>query len=232
MAHVLLVEDSPTCQMIVSKAVSGPELTLHWAKSVQEGHQYLTDKTGDIDLVLLDLGLPDGDGLTLLDSLQKDPAFREIPVLLLTSREDLASKVSAFSLGADDYLTKPIDPIELRARIDMRIKKMAQTKRGTELLKRAGLTIDIPLMRVTVKENSSDRQLDLTAKEFKILAFLVKNENKVYSRSDLIKSIWGDSTHIVERTVDSHICALRRKMGTLGEHIENIPGSGYRFIAK
>lgn len=229
MYRILLVEDSAPCYTVASRALAKPEVEITWAKTVSEALGTIEQNGHSIDLVLLDLMLPDGDGLAVLDHLQNQDAFREIPVLLLTGKEDLASKVSAFSLGADDYITKPINPMELWARVEGRLRKNADRKGKTDHIKRGDLVIDLPILKASLRHGNELRDLDLTAKEFKILVALVKNEAKVLGRADLVKAVWGDSTHVISRTVDSHICGLRRKLGAHAHYIENIPGTGYRF---
>lgn len=230
MSRVLLIEDSSTSQLIVAGALSGSEIALDWVKTVSEAKRYLEHIQAVVDLIILDLILPDGDGISLLGQIRSDQRFRTTPVLLLTGKEDISSKLSAFSLGADDYLTKPINPLELRARIDMHLRKVAQNRREQDVLRRGGLSINVPLMRVFVGEGAEQTTIELTAKEFRILTFLAKHEGVVYSRTDLIKHVWGDSTHVVKRTVDSHVCGLRKKLGPFASYIENVTGSGYRFV--
>lgn len=230
MYNILLVEDSETCHYVANRALSKPDIELTWNQSIQQAIQTLDSHKTDFDLVLLDLVLADGDGLTVLNHMQGSEELRDIPVLLLTSKEDLASKVSAFSMGADDYLTKPIHAAELWVRVETRLRKSILRKKPRDIIKRGNISINISLMRVTIQENGVNRDGELTSKEFKILAYLMQNENRLFTRGQLVKAIWGKATHVIERTVDSHVCGLRRKLGNQAHYIENIPGAGYRFI--
>lgn len=232
MYHILLVEDTEASYLIAKRALAKPEIDLKWCQTIAEAIKDIDHREEPIDLVLLDLLLPDGDGLTVLNHIQNIEELREVPVLLLTSKEDLASKISTFSLGAEDYLIKPINPIELWARVETRLKKSMARKKNRDVIKRGGLIINIPLMQVTAQKGEDRSKIELTGKEFRILAFLAQNENYVFTRTQLVKAIWGEATHVVERTVDSHICGLRRKLGEHAFHVENISGAGYRFVGK
>lgn len=226
MTKVLLVEDSESCHLLVTRALASDAINLDWVKSIGEAKNFLTERTA-IDLILLDLLLPDGDGISLLHDLRDSESFRFVPIMLLTGKEDLATKIAAFDLSADDYLVKPIDPRELRARVKMRIRKCQQQNHASEILKRGDLRIDLRLMRVYAGD--SQIPIELTAKEFKILTILAQRENVIFSRTELIKAVWGSQTHVIERTVDSHVCGVRKKLGEHSYHIENVPGLGYRF---
>lgn len=230
MYNVLLVEDSDTCRLVASRALAGLDINLVSAVTLAEAESHI--RKGNFDLVLLDLVLPDGDGLSLLNALQSDPTAQEMPVLLLTTKDDLASKVSAFSLGADDYLIKPINPIELKARVEMRLRKLVNKKREGRVLKLGGLRLNIPMLKASLLREDNEVSVDLTAKEFKILAFLAQNPDQVFSRAQLMKAIWGNSTHVIDRTVDSHVCGLRKKIRPYSEYIECIPTAGYRLCVK
>ena len=140
------------------------------------------------------------------------------------------SKVTAFNLGADDYLVKPISGVELRARVEMRLKKSTHLQTVQNKLVKGNLILDVALLRASVQEGDQTKTVPLTAKEFKILTVLAQNERQVYSRQNLVKHVWGDSIHIQERTVDSHIFGLRKKLGLYGDYIECIPHAGYRFV--
>lgn len=233
MFKVLLVEDSEECQLLVKKALSKSDVEILPALKLQTAMDLVKNAANDtIHLILLDLMLPDGDGIQLLNVLQTHEHLHEVPIFLLTSKEELTSKVTAFSLGAEDYLVKPVDPIELKARVEMRLRKTQQKKKSLEVLKKGDLSLNLSLMKATVIKGEQEEVLDLTSKEFKILSFLAQNEGQVYSRSQLVKKIWGDSVHVLDRTVDSHVCGLRRKLSEHAEYIESIPGAGYRFNFK
>lgn len=226
--RVLLVEDSKECSIVVQQSLKPLNIELIMTDTLTNARQVLRESGIDsLSLLLVDFVLPDGDGIELISEVQAKG--NNIPIFLLTSRDDTTSKVTAFSLGADDYIVKPVNPIELRARVDARLKKASRVTADSEKLQRGRLVLQTSLLRATLQENDVERDLSLTAKQFKILHFLLKNEGKPFTRSELVANVWGKGIHILDRTIDSHICALRKKLGELGNQIECLPAVGYRF---
>lgn len=229
MSNVLLVEDLQECQLVVRRALASSDIQLSVTGSVQEALKFLaSEQRTTPDLVILDLSLPDGEGFTILEEL-RSKIGSDVPVFLLTSDAELDSKITAFNLGADDYLIKPISGIELRARVEMRLKKTSKDRKLGSTINRGRLTLDLSLMRTSIVESGRARTVSLTAKEFKILALLAQKPNLVYTRQELISNVWGPAVHVIDRTVDSHIFGLRKKLGALSGLIECIPHVGYRF---
>jgi DNA-binding response OmpR family regulator len=226
--RVLLVEDSKECSIVVQQSLKPLNIELIMTDTLATARQVLSESgIHSISLLLVDFVLPDGDGIELISEVQA--ASGNTPIFLLTSRDDTTSKVTAFSLGADDYIVKPVNPIELRARVDARLKKASRAAADTEKLRKGRLVLQTSLLRATMQDKDVERDLSLTAKQFKILHFLLKNEGKPFSRSELVANVWGKGIHILDRTIDSHICALRKKLGDLGHLIECLPAVGYRF---
>lgn len=230
MHRILLIEDSADYRLVVQRALKSPTLEVTAVSGLKEARAAIAQAYVP-DLILLDLSLPDGDGFELLSELQASDRFRKIPIYLMTGNERISSKVTAFNLGAEDYLIKPVNPAELRARIEMRLRKASQ-QATAETLKRGALTLHIPLLQASLDSGSGAEPLELTAKEFKILLYLAQNEGSVHSRAGLVDAIWGKSVHVLDRTVDSHVCSLRRKLGRHSGYIESVPGEGYRFNAR
>jgi DNA-binding response OmpR family regulator len=230
MNRILLVEDSESSLKVVESALSDSGVELTVARTVAEAKS-ATSNGADFQMILLDISLPDGEGLELMREWKEDPRFRRTPVLLLTGKEDVEVKVSAFALGADDYIVKPVVPRELKARVEARLRK--QPAGPLEVLRRGRLALNFPLMKVLVKDDEgAETPIELTSKEFRLLATLAQHEGQVFSRSELVKAIWGNDMHVVNRTVDSHICGARRKLGPAGDYIESVTGEGYRFSVK
>ena len=227
MSRVLLVEDSEECQLVVNRALSNANIELLVAGSCQELREMIKNSGLNFDLAILDLVLPDGDGFHVLEDLRSAGMPSETPVFFLTSQSELNSKLTAFNLGADDYLVKPIVPGELRARVEMRLRKSNASV--SEVLNRGELSIEMTVLRAFRNAQGKTTDLALTAKEFKILAFLVQHDNKVFTRAELVSAVWGNDVHILDRTVDSHIYGLRKKLGGIASYVECIPGAGYRF---
>ncbi len=175
------------------------------------------------DLVLLDIMLPEEDGLSILEKLRSDGRFSELPIILLTAKGSEYDKVIGFEKGADDYIPKPFGIMELVARIKALLRR-AGKKQGDELVF-GKLSLSKSKHRVLVDEI----EVSLTHKEFELLLLLIKNENIVLTRDRLLDEIWGYAFDGENRTVDVHIRTLRQKLGVCGDMIETVRGVGYKF---
>lgn len=175
------------------------------------------------DLVLLDIMLPEEDGLSILEKLRSDGRFSELPIILLTAKGSEYDKVIGFEKGADDYIPKPFGIMELVARIKALLRR-AGKKQGDELVF-GKLSLSKSKHRVLVDEI----EVSLTHKEFELLLLLIKNENIVLTRDQLLDEIWGYAFDGENRTVDVHIRTLRQKLGVCGDMIETVRGVGYKF---
>jgi len=179
------------------------------------------------DLVVLDLMLPELDGLEVCKLMRRDPATASIPVLMLTAKAAEMDRVVGLELGADDYVTKPYSPRELVLRIRKLLKRARPGESADEQLHIGVLMIDIPHHAATVE----GRAVTLTATEFNLLAVLAKRRGRVQSRERLLQDVWGYETAIDTRTVDTHMRRLREKIGPAADYLETIRGVGYRFKA-
>jgi DNA-binding response OmpR family regulator len=176
------------------------------------------------DLVLLDLMLPDMDGLDVLRRLKKKDEWASIPVIILTAKGTETDKVVGLELGADDYQTKPFSPKELVARVRAVLRRPAPAGARRVLKVGRRLLIDVVQHEVTL----DGRRLDLTPAEFKILEILASDRGRVFSRERILDRLWGQDKVVVDRTVDVHIRNLREKLGSAGEMIKNVRGVGYK----
>ena len=177
------------------------------------------------DLVLVDLMLPGMDGLEVCRRLRADSRTAAIPLIMLTAKADESDRVVGLELGADDYVTKPISPRELTARIRALLRRTAGYHEPPALLRHGDLVIDLERRQVTC----GDRAIELTATEFRLLHFLASHPGRVYSRGELIDNVLGRDVEVLDRTVDVHILALRRKLGKDGALVDTVRGFGYRF---
>ncbi len=175
------------------------------------------------DLILLDLMLPDVDGLDVCRYLRQHEGLAGIPVIMLTARSDESDKVLGLELGADDYLTKPFSVKELVARIHAVLRRNAQKGEMRQIVL-GPLVIDPEKHEVTY---AGDR-IDLTATEFRILELLASRPGRVFSRDQILDHLWGHEKAVVDRTVDVHIRNLREKLGPAAPLIKNIRGVGYK----
>lgn len=218
MASVLVVEDEELIASFVEKGLRAHGYDVVWVRSGREGLKRAVD--ADISLVILDLGLPDLDGLEVLQGLRERGG--NVPVLVLSARARVADRVEGLNLGADDYLVKPFAFEELLARVRANLRPRDQGSSAT-LLRARGIHIDLLLREVTV----DGRPVRLSGREFSLLKAFVTYPRQVLSRQELLSMAWG--MHFDTRTnlVDVYVRYLRRK---LGEHIiETVPRVGYRL---
>lgn len=183
-------------------------------------------RTGAHDLIVLDLMLPDLDGLEVCRRLKADEKTNSIPIVMLTARGGESDIVAGLELGADDYITKPFSPRVLMARLRNSMRKSKPAEQGARLsLLQGRLVIDKERHTVTVDGSP----IDLTVTEFGILHFIALRPGFVRTRDQIISAVHGRSTVLSSRTVDVHVTALRRKLGDLGECVETVRGVGYRL---
>jgi DNA-binding response OmpR family regulator len=182
------------------------------------------------DLVLLDLLLPRLDGMEVCRVLKSDEATRDLPIIMVTAKGDETDIVLGLGLGADDYATKPFSPRELVARVRavLRRAEKRQATPGTgERLEHDGLVIDTVRHEVTVE----GKPIPLTPTEFRLLLCLAAHPGRVFSRDYLVRRVIGEGVSVVDRTIDVHVQAIRKKLGDRRELIETVRGIGYRFQA-
>ncbi len=181
------------------------------------------------NLILLDIMLPEEDGMVILRKLRADPATRAIPVMMLTAKGTEYDTVLALDAGADDYVQKPFRMMELLSRIRALLRRAetygAPTEAVADSYRSGGL--EVSPSRHLVKVNGQD--VALTLKEFELLCLLLENRGIVLSRDKILDKVWGDTMGRESRTVDVHIRTLRQKLGPCGERIETVRGIGYKF---
>lgn len=227
---ILVVEDEKSHQLIIQKSLTG-FYDFVIASSAAEARVHL--RAGHFDVFLLDIMLGDGTGFEVLNEIRAYENFRVTPVLLLTVREDIKSKLLGFSMGGDDYIIKPAEPLELRARIDAKLRKLNEVKTqvSQSLMHLGELVLDPERQAVWVAgQGGHNTALDLTPLEFRLLFYMGRNANEPLTREKILSHVWGDSTHVLNRSVDSYVAALRRKLGTYGKCIKSVHGVGYRFV--
>ena len=224
MHKVLLVEDSKEIYNMVDRALAS-SVELVWAQNLQEGREKLGH---GVSLVLLDVELPDGNGIELCNDIQQN--MPETPVFFLTSHTDLSDKVMGFTAGADDYITKPFQALELKVRVETKLKKMELQKQLSDVYRWSEIEVDKTKQEVLLKAGEEQRVLDLTALEFKILVYFCTHVGAVVPRDQMLDDIWGKDVHIYARSVDTHVSKLRKKLSEASHIIESVHGTGYRFI--
>lgn len=225
MSHqILIVDDEPAIRQMLQFTLTGEGFDCTPAGNVEEASDILLTRTPD--LILLDWMLPGVSGLDFARRLKRDARTQNIPVIMLTARDEEVDKVRGLDGGADDYVTKPFATSELLARIRAVLRRAAPAA-SADTIEAGGLRLDARTHRVT----AAGRTLNLSPTEFKLLHFFITHPERVFSRSQLLDQVWGDHVYIEERTVDVHIRRLRR---VLAEHdvahlIQTVRSVGYRF---
>ncbi|NIJ55911.1 response regulator transcription factor [Dyadobacter arcticus] len=176
------------------------------------------------DLILLDIMMPQLDGIETGRILRQNPDIKNTYILFLTARSEEYSEVAAFDVGADDYITKPIKPRALMSRINALFRREAQKAESGDTIEILDLSINRKNYTVT---QAGEKSVILPKKEFELLFFLAQTPNKVFSRDELLQKIWGADIYVLERTVDVHIRKLREKLGD--SYIKTLKGVGYMF---
>lgn len=177
------------------------------------------------DAVLLDIMLPDTDGLEIMRRLRADSETATVPIMMLTAKDTELDKVVALDGGADDYLTKPFSLMELTSRCRALLRRGGMTKKVSDTLSSQGITLSPSRREVAVDGNG----IKLTLREFDLLEYLMRKPDIVFSREALLQSVWGWDFDGGSRTVDVHVQTLRQKLGDHASCIETVRGVGYRF---
>jgi two-component system alkaline phosphatase synthesis response regulator PhoP len=180
------------------------------------------------DLIVLDLGLPEMDGLDVTRSIRK---FSNVPIIMLTARAEETDKLIGLEIGADDYITKPFSPKELVARVRVVLRRMEVASSGSDIIRAADLTLDIPRMKVMI----DDRDIEVTPTEFELLATLVRQPGRIFTRAQLLDAVHGVAFESYERAIDAHIKNIRRKIESNPReprYILTVYGVGYKFAEK
>ena len=218
MKDLLIVEDDPTLGEGIRLALQAPELRPQLCRSLADAGELLSRRS--FDLLILDINLPDGNGLDLLRALRRES---EVPVILLTANDLETDIVAGLELGADDYVVKPFNIRELLLRIRAILRRQVMVE-SNPVLTRHGVSVDPAAHKVTVL----GQDVELTATEFRLIEDLLRNAGRVRTREELLAAVWGYQFEGYARTVDTHIRRLRNKLGDAAEIIETVRGVGYR----
>jgi phosphate regulon transcriptional regulator PhoB len=224
---ILVVDDEEKIVKIVSYNLT------------QEGYQVIIATDGqealtkaqqeNPDLMILDLMLPKVDGLDICRELRKNSSTSELPIIILSAKEEEIDKILGLELGADDYVTKPFSPRELIARVKAVLRRTDYSLAGQtgKILQAQGIELDLRKHQVKV----AGSEINLTPKEFNLLSILIKHPGQVFSRDNLLKKVWDYNYHGDTRTVDVHIRRLRKKISqhSSQQHIITVRGVGYKF---
>jgi two-component system, OmpR family, alkaline phosphatase synthesis response regulator PhoP len=232
MPKILIVEDDPAVRDVVEYALSREGMETEAVASGEAATGALFSGVR-FDLVILDVMLPDTDGVTFCRELRSaDCALRDVPVIMLTARDDETSVVVGLEVGADDYVTKPFSPRQLVSRVRAHLRRQRISSRAgadeQQKLEFAGLTIDLLRREVLV----GDKPIELTSKEFEVLALLASHPGRVYGREEIMAHLWGGDFFGEVRAADVHVQHIRKKIESDPKNprfIETVRGVGYRF---
>ena len=221
---VLIIEDEPSLQEILTYNLESRGYQVLVFDDGTEGLEGVRQHVPDI--VLLDIMLPGMDGFEVCRHIRSDPLIKHLPVLMMTARGEEIDQLVGFQMGADDYVTKPF---KMRILLE-RIKSLLRRTEGSTDDESGRLSSDgIVLDRIQFKVTVGDADIAFTPTEFDLLWHLMKHPGRVFNRADLMNAIMGDDTIVLERTIDVHIRALRKKLGDCGDFIETVHGIGYRY---
>lgn len=223
MFKVLIVEDDKELANLISDAFISEGFKVYLTSSVSQTYSFLV-KTSNLDLIVLDLILPDGDGLDILKYLKTSSKFKKTLVIIISARGAELDRVLGLELGADDYVIKPFSIRELIIRVRNLLKKNKFVENSPKITI-GPLTLDKERKIIYLE----DKPLNLTPTEYKILETLIENPEKVMSKSELSETIWTFNREYYSRVIDVYICRIRDKLGKHGNMIETVRGFGYKL---
>lgn len=220
---IIVIDDEPDIAELISIHLTKAGYKV---KSFADGEKFFQalQYSALPDLILLDLMLPGQDGFDICRQLRKQKETAQIPVIMLTAKDDEVDKILGLELGADDYVTKPFSVKELAARVKAVLRRQHMEEKPL-LLQFGRLAIDPEKYEVTI----AGKALQLTTTEYKILYTMVLRPGIVFSRDKLLDILWGTEKIVIDRTIDVHVKHLREKLGVCGEMIKNVRGIGYKF---
>ena len=220
---IYIVEDEPDIRETLKYNFSNEGFKVFTAPDGEEALSNIKKVLPDV--LILDLMLPGVSGLDVCKSIRADDDIRDMSIIMLTAKGEEIDRVIGFELGADDYVTKPFSVRELILRVKVLLKKQRESLVENKLVTFGPIRIDLDAHELKI----NDKEIVLTALEFKLLQHLVKRKGRVQTREQLLGDVWGYSAEVTTRTVDTHIKRLREKLGNTSDYIQTIRGVGYRF---
>lgn len=222
---VLVVDDEPDALELIGFNLKAAGFDVVTAADGTEALKKTRAKLPS--LIVLDLMLPEIDGLEVCKILRRDYTTSGIPIIMLTAKASEVDRILGLELGADDYLTKPFSPRELVLRVKNLLRRGQAADDKEEFIRVGKLCVDVPRHQITV----DGKRVELTATEFKLILILAKRCGRIQTRERLLRDVWEYDTLIDTRTVDTHMRRLRVKLGTAAQSLETVRGVGYRLIS-
>lgn len=225
---ILVVEDDRDIRELIVQSLAQAEYQVQSCSDVKAAQKLVVEFQPDC--LIVDWMLPDSSGIELIRWLRRQEASSQLPVLMLTARAQETDKIQGLDSGADDYMTKPMSLRELHARVKALLRRPAAYQPASEVLQLGAISLNTATHELSINETP----VEVSRTEYKLLKFFIENPEKVYSRDQLLSSIWGDSSFLGDRTVDVHILRLRKilKKHGLDAMIKTVRGAGYRFSGK
>ena len=220
---ILVIEDERDILNLLSLYLGKEGYTVQSASDGLSGLQWA--RRHHPSLIILDLMLPEMDGLEVCKRLRSLPETTQVPIIMLTAKTEESDKIVGLELGADDYVSKPFSPKELVARVKALLRRSERQETSPSAYAYSGLILDVTRHEVKVDE----KEIHLTAKEFGLLTQLLKNKGRVLTRDTLLDTVWGYNTDVTTRTVDVHVRRLREKIPLLNSAIITVQSYGYKF---
>jgi phosphate regulon transcriptional regulator PhoB len=221
---ILIVDDEPDVLELIEFNLKSAGFEIATAS---DGEEALRKAKASLpNLILLDVMLPEVDGMEVCKILRRDANTAAIPIIMLTAKAAEIDRVLGLELGADDYVTKPFSPRELVLRVKALLKRSQGERTSSDHIAIGEIKIDLPRHEVTIDR----KRIDLTATEFKLLVLLAQRRGRVQSREQLLKDVWEYDHAIDTRTVDTHVRRLRDKLGSAAKYLDTVRGVGYRFV--
>jgi len=220
---IAVIDDELDILELVSLHLTKHGFKVKGFQDAQSFFEFLSSQTPD--LIVLDLMLPDTDGIEICKYLKSKEEFKTIPIIMLTARTTEADKVLGLELGADDYVTKPFSPRELVARVKAVLRRKATQDTSKKIKIGDILLIDLDKFEVFVE----NKKVDLTPTEFRILKILSTRKGWVFTRNQILDHLWGMDKAVLDRTIDVHIKNLREKLGKAKKFIKSVRGVGYKI---
>ncbi len=221
--RILIVEDDKNISKLVKYNLEKAGFKCAVTITGEEALESLDKEP--VDLIILDIMLPEMDGLQVCKQTKQDKKLSAVPIIMLTAKGEEVDRIIGFELGADDYVVKPFSPRELVLRVKAILKRKKSQEVTKNILGAGRLIADITRHKVTVDK----KEIELTLMEFKLLVTLMQRMGKAQSRDKLLDDVWDIASDVTTRTIDTHIKRLRQKLGKSGKFIETIRGIGYRF---
>jgi len=220
--RVLLIEDDADIAEAIGYQLEKAGLQVRTARSGAEG---LDQARRGVDMILLDLNLPDMDGLEVCRLIRRQAATARLPLLIVSARADEVDRVLGLEMGADDYLVKPFSLKELAARCRAALRR-SEASSPLEAYRDENFEVEFDAYLVRYR----GEEIRLTPKEFELFRYLVERAGRVLTRERLLERVWGGDSEVDVRSIDAHIRRLRHKLGPARRHVETIVGLGYRFV--